>query len=114
MSYQPSDVSKNDSHINPDQIKTIALYIKRNLIKEQYTTKEEYYSSIFPNFKSRYPSLYEMSCGNNVNIGEFNNILTMMTNQLSNTHDDYTRSSHVGQVLYNRFVKDKEKDMERK
>lgn len=113
MSYTPSDIVK---HVDaqPEQIKTIALYLKRNLITENYTTKEEYYSDKYPNFKARYPSLYEMSCGDSINIGDFNRILTMMTNQLSNTSDDYTRSSQVGQALYNRYVKDKEQFMKKK
>jgi hypothetical protein len=113
MSYVPSDISKNNN-AQPEHIKSIALYLKRNLITENYNNKEEYYSDKFPNFKSRYPTLYEMACGNNIDIGDFNRILTMMTTQLSNNSDDYTRSSQVGQVLYNRYVKDKEQFMKKK
>jgi len=113
MSYKPKDINKYQD-VHPEQIKSIALYIKRTLIKEPYETKEDYYKEDFANFKEKFPTLYEKACDNSVDVGDFARIISMMTAQLSNTDDDYTRSATVGQVLYNRFIKDKEQFMKRK
>lgn len=102
----------------PQQIKDIAMYIKRNVILEDYTTKEEYYQDKFPRFKKKYPSLYELACSNMIDIGEFNRmlsiIITKFQNQVDGNIDPQTNSKQIGQILYDKYIKDKEKLMVKK
>lgn len=102
----------------PQQIKDIAMYIKRNVILEDYTTKEEYYENKFPRFKKKYPSLYDLSCSNAMEMGEFNRmlsiIITKFQNQVDGNIDPQTNSKQMGQILYDKYVKDKEQFMVKK
>jgi len=111
MSNQPKDIP-SIIDASPQLIKDIALYIKRNFITEDYIDKDTYYEKIYPRFKKKYPTLYDLSCSNAIEIGEFNKMLSIIITKFQQQQDgvlDKQKSSEqVGIALFNQYVKTKE------
>jgi len=74
--------------------------------------KEEYFATIYPSFKDKYPVLFKMACTNNdMDISTLEYMLDMLQKIKDNNMTQYDASADVGQKLYDRYIHDNIKDL---
>ena len=84
--------------LNSEDIIKIVEYIHQSSVEN----KEEYFTSVYPVFKAKYPMLFKQIC----NDPDFDmNNLKYMLNILDNKKDAYSADVFVGQMLFDKYVK---------
>uniref|UniRef100_A0A6C0CTB8 Uncharacterized protein n=1 Tax=viral metagenome TaxID=1070528 RepID=A0A6C0CTB8_9ZZZZ len=69
--------------------------------------KQRFFRKIYPDFVEKYPVLFEMSTQNDFDINRLKYMLSLRSKVEQSKLSQYDASAHVGQMLYDSYVKDK-------
>lgn len=94
--------------IPTEQIMTIVNTIRNSKVQN----KAKHFESIYGNFKTKYPTLYEKACSDNkMDIDNLNYMLGMLNKMNNENMSQFDASAHVGQMLYDKYIHDNIKDL---
>ena len=83
-----------------DQIRRIINKITTSSIKN----KETHFSDEYPDFKKKYPGLFEMACNNRLNHQNLDFMLSMLQKMENEKMTQYDASAQVGTMLFQKYV----------
>jgi hypothetical protein len=68
------------------------------------TNKESYFSEKYPEFKKKYPGLFEMTCNQKLNKMNLEFMLSMLEKMETEKMTQYDASAQVGTMLFQKYV----------
>lgn len=86
--------------MNSEEIKNIVTAIRESKVRNKST----HFATIFADFKTKYPVLYEKVCSGDIDDKNLNFMLHMLQKVQTQEKSQYDASAFVGQMLYDRYV----------
>lgn len=83
------------------------LNISNKIRLSDFNNKEEHFSSIYPEFKKNYPTLFDMSCKKDIDMTLYNYITDMALKVDSKELTLEESSIEVGQSLFEKYISPK-------
>lgn len=93
------------------QRESIRRIIKR-ITESTVENKEEYFGQMYPNFKEKYPVLFQKVCDGDLDINNLNYMLGLLEKIENENLSQFDASANVGQMLYARYVEPSLKEKE--
>lgn len=75
------------------------------ICKSTCNNKHEFFENKYPEFKKRYPGLFDMVCAGKLKSANLEFMLAMLTKMDKEKMTQYDASAQVGTMLYEEYVK---------
>lgn len=66
--------------------------------------KTTFFTEKYPEFVKNYPGLFEMVCQRKIEMGNLSFMIDMLTKMKNDNMTQFDASSHVGQMLFSKYV----------
>lgn len=86
--------------------------IVKNILESDEANKEEVFGVKYPNFKDKYPVLFQCACDGKLDMNNLNFMLSVLGRMDQEGVSQYDASAEVGQMLYTKYVEPMVKDKE--
>ena len=81
-------------------IRSIVTEIQKSKIKD----KESYFKQLYPDFVTKYPTMFQMACTSKIDVANLEFMLDMLEKMNKNEQTQYDASAAVGQMLFDKYV----------
>ena len=78
--------------------------IVKNIQDSDETQKEEVFAKKYPNFKEKYPVLFQCACDGRLDMNNLEYMLNILGKMDREGVSQYNASAEVGQMLYTKYV----------
>lgn len=83
-----------------EDIKNIVQAIRQSKVRD----KSKHFATVFSDFKTKYPVLYEKICSDNLDDKNLDFMLQMLQKVQTQEKSQFDASAFVGQMLYDKYV----------
>jgi hypothetical protein len=78
--------------------------IINKITNSSISNKETHFSDEYPQFKKKYPGLFDMACNDKLNKQNLEYMLSMLEKMENEKMSQYDASAQVGTMLYQKYV----------